>query len=728
MNKTILLALLLSASTTLLAQQRGNYKPTASTTVKIQETNLPIVFINTSNQMILRNDRITARMKIINNADGTNYGDTIAHPNQTVDYDGYIGLKYRGNSSFEYSDKKPYAIRPLDKPIDEGGKKQKVSLLGMGADNDWAMLAPFADKTMLRDVLTMELARPYFLYVPHMKHCELIVDGTYYGIYILSERVGKGKHRLNLKDPVADEAGNVTGDFHVEVDRPDEEVYYTSPFRPTYSNGTTINNRSITYQYKNPEYSDFAELPEGTQAAINKAIADMESAFHAVYYKDAERGYRKFIDPKSFADYMLASEFAGNVDAYRLSTNLYKYSEANAPKHGVDSRWRTSLWDFNIAYGNANYNSGERTDLWIYQFNDRNAGDNPIVPFYWQRLMNDEAFTQGELKDRWQEYRAGNYATSTVMHKIDSLTTLLTAAGAMERNEQAWRMFGRGVWPNSYVGNSYDDEVAYLKGWIKKRAKWMDRQILGQVMVPSTEPVTVTEGWNQDLIVEALPASAHSTYGVDNHSTYYTLAVNSTGGLPDDLVLTSADGIRYQLAAADRNNALALEGSGTTATLTVEPFATSQLYLLAAAGNGSNSFKVIIHYTDGTTSQDVMSISDWAGSNDGTNGISGLGRIRNSNETFDTSSHSLFEYCLDADSTKQIDSLTFTSSSTAVGCIFALSREVSESDGIEVVSIGNDDKTVVGIYNLSGMRISSPQPGINIVRHADGSSKKIWLK
>lgn len=36
-------------------------------------------------------------MKIISNADGVNYGDTVAHPNQTIDYEGWVGIKYRGS-------------------------------------------------------------------------------------------------------------------------------------------------------------------------------------------------------------------------------------------------------------------------------------------------------------------------------------------------------------------------------------------------------------------------------------------------------------------------------------------------------------------------------------------------------------------------------------------------------------------------------------------------------
>lgn len=144
------------------AQQSDNYKPD-NVDVPFTETNLPIVFLNVGGRQIDREERITARMKIIYNGEGKlNYADTLAHPDQKVDYEGYIGLKYRGNSSFTNSDKKPYAVRPLDKPLEEGGKKQKISILGMGKDNDWALLAPYSDRSLIRDVFSFTLARPFF--------------------------------------------------------------------------------------------------------------------------------------------------------------------------------------------------------------------------------------------------------------------------------------------------------------------------------------------------------------------------------------------------------------------------------------------------------------------------------------------------------------------------------------------------------------------------------------
>ena len=52
------------------AQQSDNYRNRLrNALVKVEETNLPIVFINVGGKTILRNDYILAKMKIIHNGD-----------------------------------------------------------------------------------------------------------------------------------------------------------------------------------------------------------------------------------------------------------------------------------------------------------------------------------------------------------------------------------------------------------------------------------------------------------------------------------------------------------------------------------------------------------------------------------------------------------------------------------------------------------------------------------
>ena len=172
-----------------------NFKPTNSN-VRLTQTNLPIVWIDVDGTMIDTEERITARMKIIHNGNGQlNYADTVAHPGQKVDYEGYIALRYRGNSSFSASDKKPYSFRTIDKPLEEDGQKVKVKILGMSKDNNWAILAPFSDKSMMRDMLAFELSRPWMDYTPDGRYCEMFLDGTYYGVFIITEVVSKGKQQ-----------------------------------------------------------------------------------------------------------------------------------------------------------------------------------------------------------------------------------------------------------------------------------------------------------------------------------------------------------------------------------------------------------------------------------------------------------------------------------------------------------------------------------------------------
>lgn len=452
------------------------YPPTNNREVKIGSTNLPIVFINTLGSVIEREERITARMKIIHNGDGNmNHGDTIAYPGQTVDYDGYIGLKYRGNTSFEKSDKKPYGFKTLEQRLEDGGKKAKVSLLGMGKDNDWVLLAPFADKSMIRDVLTFELARPFFAYVPHSRFCEVMLNGVYYGVFILTERPGKGKYRLNLNDP-GEDGGDLTGDFHVEIDRNDEEIYYTSTYHPKNIFGNTDNSLNIYYQYDSPDPDDLKEMPAEVRESIDNAIFEMETAFTRTDYTDPDNGYRRYINVTSFIDYLLTTEFTLNIDGYRLSTHLYKYSVTRAEREGLDHRWQTTLWDYNIAYGN-DIAYGNNINIWQYDYNKINVKKAQAVPFWWEKLLADPSFTQA-VSQRWKEYRASSFSDKNIDNAIDSLCATLNAFGAEARNEEAWKIYGRRIWPSYTTITDHAEEIGNLKAWIKRRVAFLDKSLL----------------------------------------------------------------------------------------------------------------------------------------------------------------------------------------------------------------------------------------------------------
>jgi hypothetical protein len=60
---------------------------------------------------------------------------------------------------------------------------------------------------------------------------------------------------------------------------------------------------------------------------------------------------------------------------------------------------------------------------------------------------------------------------------VDSLSMYLEEAHI--RNFNKWKILGNYVWPNYYVGNTWEEEVVWLKNWILTRLAWMDNNMLG---------------------------------------------------------------------------------------------------------------------------------------------------------------------------------------------------------------------------------------------------------
>ena len=82
-------------------------------------------------------------------------------------------IRGRGNSTWDMP-KKPYKVK----------LESKASILGMPADKEWALLANYADKTLLRNVTAMEISRICgFKWTPRMVSVEVYMNGKYEGVY-----------------------------------------------------------------------------------------------------------------------------------------------------------------------------------------------------------------------------------------------------------------------------------------------------------------------------------------------------------------------------------------------------------------------------------------------------------------------------------------------------------------------------------------------------------------
>jgi hypothetical protein len=90
---------------------------------------------------------------------------------------------------------------------------------------------------------------------------------------------------------------------------------------------------------------------------------------------------------------------------------------------------------------------------------------------WWARLMEDSEYARRFIL-RWKSLRESWFRTENIMHFIDSITLYL--GNEIEKNYQRWPIIGKYVWPNYFIGKSYDEEISYLKEWITNRLLWMD--------------------------------------------------------------------------------------------------------------------------------------------------------------------------------------------------------------------------------------------------------------
>ena len=433
-----------------------------TTQINFTSSNLPIVIIDLKERMADKDEdrRVEAEMKILYRPDGSrNYmADTILLNNTNADivnYSGCIGIKYRGNSSYN-SDKKPFGLKTQN----SAGKNQVVDILGMGVESDWALLAPFFDKSLVRETLIFELMRGYLEFSPGVRYCEVVLNGIYQGIYIMTARPRKGEDRLDLPKPKT--TGNdLTGGYQLEFDRTDGESYFTSKQYRRDIYGNQQNGRhTIIHKYPDKEDYDSGEMNVQKQY-IENHIHAIEAVLAGSNYKDPENGYRKYWDVTSVIDFMLAQEMTRSVDAYRLSAPFYKRRDS------VDPRIKMTIWDFDRGWGNS-----RASDAWS---NEGWAWNQTITshPFWFKRFLSDESFRE-EIWERWAYYRKTKITDENVMNTVDSLMNVL--GEAKDRNFTIWNRWGQEAGPCYYVSRSWQDETDYLKQWILGRFKWLDSQ------------------------------------------------------------------------------------------------------------------------------------------------------------------------------------------------------------------------------------------------------------
>jgi len=414
-----------------------------------ESSNLPIFEIITNGQNILDEPKIIADLKVHYNEDGSR---NFLNGTEKLHYDGKIGIELRGSSSMSFP-KKCFAIELCD----ANGEEVNFSLLGLPKESDWPLLANYSDKSLLRNMLAYKLFGDMGNYSPRTRIVELVIDGLYYGVYNLVEKIKRDKNRINIEklEPEDDKYPEIKGGYILEMNFPDEEhECFASSFMPP--NGSSY---PILYLYNYPKNED---LNLQQRAYIKLYIDEFESVLNSDDFADTINGYAKYIDVNSFIDYFILTEVTRNIDGYRKSVYFYK------------SRYGKLVmgppWDYDIALGNADYCDASNPQGFQYPFPD--SASSLQVPFWWRRLLQDTTFAN-KLQCRYRELRLNTLKIENLYHWIDSVAA--ACRESVDRNFRRWKILGFYVWPNpSPIPDDYDGEIKFLKYWLGAHLLWLD--------------------------------------------------------------------------------------------------------------------------------------------------------------------------------------------------------------------------------------------------------------
>ncbi|WP_158828664.1 CotH kinase family protein [Mucilaginibacter lacusdianchii] len=383
-------------------------------------TGLPILRLTTSGPIMSKDNYVKGTMVVDPNME-------FDQPVTTIP----LQAKGRGNSTWMLYPKKPYRLK-FD---------NKTAMLGMPAAKNWALLANYNDKSLMRNRIALMLGRRLGAdFTSDSRFVELYLNGDYVGNYLLTSHVEVNENRVNIKElkPTNTSDEDITGGYLLELDQKMDETYWFKT------------SQGLPFSVKSPE-----DITPQQLKYITGYMQVTENALFATNANDPVEGYAKYINVDSFLKWYLVEEIFQTTDARDFSSIFY-YKDRNG-KLGMGP-----IWDFDTAAGNVDYAETKNpASFWYIKYGK-----------WFERLSKDPAFV-AKVKQRWAQIKDNE--VKQMFTDIDETAQYLNLS--QKRNFTRWPVLNTYVYPNAVVTGSYDKEVAYLKNFLSQRVNWMNNNI-----------------------------------------------------------------------------------------------------------------------------------------------------------------------------------------------------------------------------------------------------------
>jgi len=369
---------------------QGSWQPLDGNTQEYSGT-LPVMYINTTN-----NQAITSKDTYLT---GTYYIDALG-------LEGYeslgskeapLGLQIKGRGNYTWTgfNKKPYRLRFDEKAKPLGMKKNRHFVLIANADDDLCGL---------RNTVGYEVSRMLGMpYTPEQRPVELVLNGDYVGLYMLTDKIRVSKDRVNITEQsdLQTDPDSITGGWLFEINNYDED----QQIKISEGNGATLR-----FSYHSPDILS----SEQTTYLTNLVTA----ADEAIYESDkGSTNWEQIIDMDILARYYIVQEVMDDAESFHGSCYMYK-------DMGADAKIMFGpVWDFGNSFRRG-------YDKFIY--------DNPPYGQNWIAEIARFPRFQTRVRELWQAFYGRNYPLleSFIDQYIDQIS------GAAVADAVRWPNYG----------------------------------------------------------------------------------------------------------------------------------------------------------------------------------------------------------------------------------------------------------------------------------------------
>ncbi len=403
-------------------------------------------------------------------------GATLSATPETASHAGY---HVRGQSS-SYFEKAPYRVELRDTTNED----LDCPVLGMPEESDWALIASFPDKSLIRNAFVYDLGREMGLHSPRLALTEVYVNyearplaaTDYVGVYALVETIKNQKHRLNLKQLKPE-----------DTTLPDINGGYIFKFEWRAAEAPLIacNGPQATC-FRDLEVVDPSPLGAEQSAYLTEHLGAFNTLLHSGTLADPTTGYRSYIDVPSFVNHVIVNEITRNMDGYIRSQYFHKDRDGKI--------FAGPLWDFDLTLGVGGYFENDLAAGWQYE----QALERDQYSSDWFNVLIAEPTFRAELVARYKELRQTLLSEAEIDARIARLTAGLGPAAA--RNFERWPILadecvpkaqnsgpgpipGGGPCPvgagpsfKTSTAATWDGQLGALRDWLLQRLAWLDSQ------------------------------------------------------------------------------------------------------------------------------------------------------------------------------------------------------------------------------------------------------------